>query len=858
MASSNRTDRDLNINLLAKDSTRQGTAAAAANFNKLGESVKKTNDQAGKLGPTTKKTAADMDKLATASMALGLGLVAAFGSALAVTAKFDKQMSEVGAVAGASAQEFDKLRKAAIGAGASTSFSATEAAQAEAELAKAGISTADILGGALSGSLSLAAAGSLNLADAATISAAAMNTFGLKGKDVSHIADVFAAAANKSAAGVQDLGLGLQQVGTVASAAGLSLEETVGILAAFADRGLKGQDAGTSLKTAIQKLVAPTKEAKGVMDDLGIAVYDQGGKVKDAAGLASELQHAMAALSDEQRNAAMNTIFGTDAIRAATILTRLGKNGVDEYVKAVNDQGAAADVARKKLDNLAGDVEYLRGNLESLALGSTQASTGGLRLLVQSGDALVQNISSLPGWLQQGVVGLGLLAGAALLAWGAQTKLRLKLDEATAAMVRQGSISQATAGKLGMFAGAASKAGLVLAALQVGGAVLSSVFDKKLNPSVSVLAAEMGDFAKTGKLGTETMATLINGTLNFDDTLREMSATGLRKAGRDVENFIGNLVGMRSTQDKVAESTTALDQALAQMVRGGQQAEADKFFAMLLKRAQDLGLNIDVLKAKFPEYKAAQADAGTQSGILAGQIGDVNDALSTQEQNLKDVNTQWDILHGKQLAETDALLAAAVAADSVKEVFAEGGKSIQGHSTAALENKKALEDAAQAAKDAALAMADRTGDWGAAMALMDEMKAKTVANTGAVGKEREAIQGLADDLFKLPKTTDLQVKINVNTAGLTKLGGSLLALHGFEGSGDNDFGGFQATAPMFTADGPGIPYAAGSPGGTFLVDAGVPSVSVYLDSRLLTDYVDVRVGELDRKITRAKYVPGRD
>lgn len=109
--------------------------------------------------------------------------------------------------------QMGKLRQAAIDAGAATVFSASQAAQAESELAKAGISTADILGGALRGSLDLAAAGSLGLARAAEISAEAMTVFKLEGRDVAHIADVLSAGANKSSADVEGLAQALQQSG---------------------------------------------------------------------------------------------------------------------------------------------------------------------------------------------------------------------------------------------------------------------------------------------------------------------------------------------------------------------------------------------------------------------------------------------------------------------------------------------------------------------------------------------------------------------------------------------------------------------------------------------------------------------
>ena len=233
------------LRLLVGDYKRDADEAGAAT-DKLGDKIAKTGA----------KSKVDLDKVAMGAGIAGAALLGLAGAAVYAASAFDKQMSEVGAVSAATADQMNELRQAAIDAGAATVFSAKDAAQAEAELAKAGISTADILGGALNGSLALASAGSLDLATSAEIAAAAMNTFGLKGSDVGHVADVLAAAANKSSAGVDDLGQGLQQVGLVAAQVGMSFEETVAVLAAFADRGLKGSDGATSLKTALQRLAS--------------------------------------------------------------------------------------------------------------------------------------------------------------------------------------------------------------------------------------------------------------------------------------------------------------------------------------------------------------------------------------------------------------------------------------------------------------------------------------------------------------------------------------------------------------------------------------------------------------------------
>lgn len=146
------------------------------------------------LGSGAKTVVSDLGTAAgvTAVAIGGIGL-----AAVKTSTDFNAAMSGVGAVANASAEDLEKLRDSALKAGADTVFSASQAAEAQAELVKAGVSVSDTLGGALTGSLSLAAAGQLELADAATISAQAMNIFGLGGADVSHIADVLAAGANK-------------------------------------------------------------------------------------------------------------------------------------------------------------------------------------------------------------------------------------------------------------------------------------------------------------------------------------------------------------------------------------------------------------------------------------------------------------------------------------------------------------------------------------------------------------------------------------------------------------------------------------------------------------------------------------
>lgn len=338
-----------------------------------------------------------MTDLASGAKAAAIGIGAIGIAAVGTAAHFNKAMSGVGAVAGATASQLDGLREAALKAGADTSFSASQAADAEAELARAGVSVADITGGALIGSLGLAAAGQLDLADAATISAQAMNTFGLGGKDVGHIADVFAAGANKSAADVHQLGDALRQSGLVAAQYGLSLETTVGALSAFHDKALIGSDAGTSFKAMLQRLTPQGAPAAAAMKEIGFSAFDANGKFVGLADVAQQLQDGLKNLNDEQRASALTTIFGSDAVRAATVLYGLGAKGVNDYTAAVDDQGAAAEVAAKQLDNLSGDIEVIKGSVETALIRLGDLGDDAFRGTVQGANDVVNAFNDFAG-----------------------------------------------------------------------------------------------------------------------------------------------------------------------------------------------------------------------------------------------------------------------------------------------------------------------------------------------------------------------------------------------------------------------------------------------------------------------------
>lgn len=357
-----------------------------------------------KGGSATKALGEGITELGS-SMTLGLTvpIVAAGGAATSMAAGFDDAMSQVQGALGGASTDMDGLRDLALQLGADTVFSATESAQAMVELAKGGLTEAQIKGGALAASMDLAAAGQLNLADAAATTVQMMGSFGLGAGDATRIAGALAGAANASSADVSDLTQAMSQCSAQAALAGWSLEDTAAALALFADHGVKGSDAGTSLKTMLQRLAAPTDQAAEAIAAYGLNIRDSNGKMKDISGIADELTGKLGGLSDAERDAALQTIFGSDASRAAAILMQSGSEGLAKYIAATNDATAAETMANAQKGELSWALENMGGAVESAAIAFGTALAPAITAVAGVIGNVAEAFASLPAGVQTGI-----------------------------------------------------------------------------------------------------------------------------------------------------------------------------------------------------------------------------------------------------------------------------------------------------------------------------------------------------------------------------------------------------------------------------------------------------------------------
>jgi TP901 family phage tail tape measure protein len=354
-------------------------------------------------------------KSAGQKMSLGLTAPLALIGTLAVksAAQFESSMSQTAAALDKPMSGMQGLSDLALEFGKSTVFSAGEVASAMTELAKGGFSEAEIAGGSLKSTLDLAAAGGIGLADSAGYITAAMNGFNIEAKDSASIADALAGAADASAADVSDMAAALENVSATASLANQELPDVTGTLAALAQNGTKGAEAGTTLRSALTSLIKPTSAAQTAMKQYGIDVYDAQGKMRTLPAIAGQLQDGFKGVSDEARNAALATIFGTYGIKAAKVLYTEGAAGIEKYAAASREAGAAQKAAAARMGPTQKALEELSGAWETLMIELGTAAGPVVQGIANGLKTLTEAFSSLPDGVKSATIAFAAFAAAA-------------------------------------------------------------------------------------------------------------------------------------------------------------------------------------------------------------------------------------------------------------------------------------------------------------------------------------------------------------------------------------------------------------------------------------------------------------
>lgn len=356
-----------------------------------------------------------------ASMAAGVAVagVAAAGMIYKVGASYEQSLNTIESLrqsTDATTQVIAKRLESMSGGFAKLGLSTGDAANGVVELVKAGQSVDQAMK-SVNATMQLSVAGQVSVAEASALVANTLNTFKLSADNARRVSDALANAANASSSDISDLGYGLSMSSLAAKSAGLSIEQTAASLALLSNNGLQGSDAGTSLKTMLMAMNAPTKEASKALKDLGVNVYDSKGGALDFRKVLTQLLPALDKLSDEKRNAAIREIFGADAMRAVNAFASEGVGGFDKVMKSISATGTAAKTAQAKTAGFSGLMNRVKAQSTSagqalyrgLAPGLTEVGNKLLDLSAKGPGMAKKLFTSLKGKATGGGVGSAIM-----------------------------------------------------------------------------------------------------------------------------------------------------------------------------------------------------------------------------------------------------------------------------------------------------------------------------------------------------------------------------------------------------------------------------------------------------------------
>lgn len=538
------------------------------NSAEIGAGIKKTGESLSSVGDalTTK---------VTAPLALIGGVAAKVGM------DFDSQMSRVKAISGATGEEFGKLHDQALQLGADTAFSAKQAAEGMENLASAGFSTNEIME-AMPGLLNLAASSGESLASSSDIAASTLRGFGLEASQAGHVADVLAKNASATNAAVSDTGEAMKYIAPVAHSMGLSLEEVTASIGEMANAGIKGSQAGTTLRSALTKLASPSKESADAMSAIGFTAFDSQGKLLSLSGIINNLSKSLKGKTDQQKEDYIATIFGQEAMSGMLTLIENGSSALDDLTNNYKTaDGAASDMAKTMQDNAKSAIEQMTGSLETAAIKLEEAVAPSITNVANEVMDLANKFSELPEPVQQTIIDTALFAATI----GPVTKILGTVTSGIGTLVTFGGRLASTFGLLGEGASiggtaltAFSTAGL--GAVGVASALVAGVagvitYQELLERSVSTSTDELTTWEKvvnslTGNV-IKSKSELVKAGLvykDFGEGVSDSFKDGIEKATKEFHEFEMTLTGANSGEKITDEGSKKIQSAINSMIDG--------------------------------------------------------------------------------------------------------------------------------------------------------------------------------------------------------------------------------------------------------------------------------------------------
>ncbi|UXU56498.1 phage tail tape measure protein [Staphylococcus agnetis] len=385
---------------------QEAARVSNSSFGRLGQKFTDIGPNLTSVGESMKSVGCSMSMYVTAPV------VAGFGLAAKKSIDFDDSMRKVKATSGATGKEFNLLRDKALEMGAKTKFSASESSDALNYMALAGWDTKEMMSG-IDGVMQLAAASGEDLGQVSDIVTDSLTAFGMKAKDSGHFADVLAQTSSKANTDVRGLGDAFKYAAPVAGALGYTVEDTSIAIGLMSNAGIKGEKAGTALRTMFTNLSSPTKAMKQQMDELGIAITDSNGEMLPMRDVMDQLRSKFRGLSKDQQASAASTIFGKEAMSGALAIINASDEDYKKLTKSIDDStGASKRMSDEMEGGIGGSIRKMKSAIESMAISIGDVLAPHIRRAADFIAMLADKFTSMPGWAKTAVVGFGIFAAA--------------------------------------------------------------------------------------------------------------------------------------------------------------------------------------------------------------------------------------------------------------------------------------------------------------------------------------------------------------------------------------------------------------------------------------------------------------
>lgn len=351
----------------------------------LGESAEEAGSSMGEAEGKANSLADSLKKLfAVISMAAVLSQVGKYASdAIDIGKDYTAMMSEVQALSGATGSDLALLENTAREYGATTVFSATEAAEALKYMSLAGWD-AQQSSSALGGVLNLAAAGGMELGQASDMVTDYLSAFGMQAQDSAYFADMLAYAQANSNTSAEQLGEAYRNSAANLNAAGQDVETVTSMLEAMANQGYKGSEAGTALTAVMRDITNNMEDGAIKIGDTSVAVSDAQGNFRDLTDILLDVEKATDGMGEAERAAALGATFTADSTKGLNLMLNEGIENIAGYEEALRSStGAASDMADTMNDNLTGDMANMNSAFEEMQLQTFEAMEAPLREGVQ-------------------------------------------------------------------------------------------------------------------------------------------------------------------------------------------------------------------------------------------------------------------------------------------------------------------------------------------------------------------------------------------------------------------------------------------------------------------------------------------